>query len=137
MISSGHMKPRVPPPVVALVAVVVMWFLHRRLPMARWIEPPWSWLGIVPAAVGVGIDVRAFRHFRHVGTRARRTIRSAVSGLSSRSGPLDRPLTHSIVTPRAHWTGPGSIPRVPRHRIRTRNRDGWADRESIGRANGC
>jgi protein-S-isoprenylcysteine O-methyltransferase Ste14 len=90
MISSGHMKPRVPPPVVALVAAVVMWLLHRRLPMARWIEPPWSWLGIVPAAVGVGLDVHAFRHFRHVGTtvnpmqpqQATRLVTDGIFGLS-------------------------------------------------------
>src|SRR5580658_5796550 len=90
MISIERMKPRVPPPVVALLATIVMWFLHRRLPMARWIEPPWSWLGSVPAAVGVAIAARAFRHFRRVGTtvnpmqpsHATRLVTDGIFGIS-------------------------------------------------------
>ena len=90
MVSSERMKTRVPPPVVALIAAIVMWFLDRRLPMARWIGPPWSWLGLVPVAVGVAIDVRAFRHFRRVGTtvnpmqpeQATRLVTDGIFGIS-------------------------------------------------------
>jgi protein-S-isoprenylcysteine O-methyltransferase Ste14 len=62
------MKPRVPPPVVMLLAATLMWALDRWLPLARWIAPPWKWLGLIPAALGVVLAAAAIVRFRSAQT---------------------------------------------------------------------
>ena len=57
-------RPRVPPPVIALIAAVLMWVLHRRIPVVQWIFPPWNRFGAVTAGVGIGIGLAAFTRFR-------------------------------------------------------------------------
>ena len=64
------LKPRIPPPILMLLAVAVMWALCRWLPLAHWIQRPWNRIGAVPAAIGVLIAVAAFVRFR----RARTTV---------------------------------------------------------------
>jgi protein-S-isoprenylcysteine O-methyltransferase Ste14 len=64
------MEPRIPPPVVMLVAAALMWALHRWVPLGHWIAPPWNRLGGVVGAVGVAIAVAAVVRFR----RARTTV---------------------------------------------------------------
>lgn len=62
------MKPRVPPPIIALIAALAMWALHRWLPLGRWMPPPWHRLGLLPATVGIAISMTAFMGFRQART---------------------------------------------------------------------
>jgi protein-S-isoprenylcysteine O-methyltransferase Ste14 len=62
------MKPCIPPPALALAAGACMSALHRWFPLARCVSPPWQWLGLLPAALGVAISVMAFGRFRRVRT---------------------------------------------------------------------
>ena len=62
------MKPRIPPPIVMLAAAALMWALHRWIPLANWIAPPWNRLGSVPAEVGLVIAVAAIVRFRQART---------------------------------------------------------------------
>ena len=62
------MKPRIPPPVIALAAALLMEALHRWFPLAQWIFPPWLRLGALAAALGVAMSATAFRSFRRAHT---------------------------------------------------------------------
>ena len=48
---------RVLPPVYFFLTIVVMILLHELWPIARWLERPWTWLGILPVVLGVGVAV--------------------------------------------------------------------------------
>lgn len=76
------MKPRVPPPVIWLLAALLMWTLHRWMPIAHWIMSPWTWAALFPAAMGIGIIYDANVRFR----RAQTTI-----------NPLEPQLASSLV----------------------------------------
>ena len=84
------MKLRVPPPVITLIAAGVMWVLHRRVPLAYWIAPPWNRFGALAAGVGIAIDLMAVRRFRHARTtvnpmdpsRATRLVTDSVFSIS-------------------------------------------------------
>jgi protein-S-isoprenylcysteine O-methyltransferase Ste14 len=62
------MQPRIPPPIVMLLAATLMWVLHHWIPLSHWIATPWNRLGALPGAVGVAIAVAAFVRFRQAGT---------------------------------------------------------------------
>ena len=62
------MQPRIPPPIMTLLAAGLMWTLDHWMPLARWISAPWSRLGGLVATVGVAIAVAAFVRFRRMGT---------------------------------------------------------------------
>ena len=62
------MKPRVPPPLLMVLAATLMWTLNRWLPLYTWITPPWNRLGAVPAGLGVAIMIAAFLQFRQART---------------------------------------------------------------------
>ncbi len=63
------MKPRIPPPILMLLAAVVMWALSRWLPLSHWIGGSWNRAGAaVPAAIGFAIAVAALVRFRQVRT---------------------------------------------------------------------
>ena len=62
------MTPRIPPPVMALLAGLAMWVLQRLFPLSQWIALPWNWLSVLPATAGIVLASSAFRRFRHVGT---------------------------------------------------------------------
>jgi protein-S-isoprenylcysteine O-methyltransferase Ste14 len=64
----AFMKPRIPPPLMMLVAAALMWALHRWIPLVHWIAPPWTRLGGLPAVVGLGIAMAAAFRFRRAGT---------------------------------------------------------------------
>jgi len=64
------MKPRIPPPVIWLLAALLMWMLHRWMPIAQLIGSPWTWVALLPAAIGAGVIYDANTRFR----RARTTI---------------------------------------------------------------
>src|SRR5207247_4786539 len=59
-------SPRFYPPVLLLIAVVLMVVLHYVLPVARWLAWPWRALGALPIAmallVGFGGAVQFRRH---------------------------------------------------------------------------
>jgi protein-S-isoprenylcysteine O-methyltransferase Ste14 len=62
-------KPRIPPPILMLLAAGVMWALNLWLPLAHWIPGPWNLVGAaVPAAIGFVIAVAAFVRFHQVHT---------------------------------------------------------------------
>jgi len=77
------MKPRIPPPVIWLLAALLMWTAHRWMPIAQLIMSPWTWAALLPAAIGVGIIYDANVRFR----RAQTTI-----------NPLNPQLASSLVT---------------------------------------
>ncbi len=62
------MRPRIPPPIVMLLAAILMWVLDHWMPLGHWIEPPWNRLGALAGAVGIAIAVAAFARFRQAGT---------------------------------------------------------------------
>ncbi len=63
------MKPRIPPPILMLLAAAVMWALCRWLPLSQGIRGSWNRVGAaVPAAIGFVIAVAAFVRFRQVRT---------------------------------------------------------------------
>lgn len=64
------MRPRIPPPILMLLAAVLMWALDNWVPLGHWIAPPWNRLGGLAAAVGVAIAVAAFLRFRQARTTA-------------------------------------------------------------------
>ena len=61
---------RIPPPILALIAGLLMAALNRWLPLARCIPFPWSRLCAFPGALSVVIVATAFISFR----RARTTV---------------------------------------------------------------
>ncbi len=62
------MRSRIPPPIVMVLAALLMWALDWWMPLAQWIRWPWNRLGWLAAAVGVAIAVAARMRFRRVGT---------------------------------------------------------------------
>jgi protein-S-isoprenylcysteine O-methyltransferase Ste14 len=61
-------RPRIPPPIVTLLAGAAMWALDRWLPLGRWFEPPWHGLGALPALAGAALIIAASGRFRAVRT---------------------------------------------------------------------
>ncbi len=62
------MKPRIPPPLVMLLAATLMAVLHRWVPLGHLITAPWNRLGGLPAAVGIAFAMAAFLRFRQAQT---------------------------------------------------------------------
>ncbi|MEO7207268.1 MAG: isoprenylcysteine carboxylmethyltransferase family protein [Steroidobacteraceae bacterium] len=62
------MKPRIPPPIIWLLAAVLMWTLHRWMPLGQFIMSPWARLGLLPAAAGAGLIYAASARFRRAQT---------------------------------------------------------------------
>jgi protein-S-isoprenylcysteine O-methyltransferase Ste14 len=75
------MRPRIPPPILMVLAALLMWALDRWVPLARWIGPPWNRLGAVVAAFGGGIAAAAFVRVHQVGTTVNPTDPSKASYL--------------------------------------------------------
>lgn len=59
---------KIPPPVYALLAAGLMYWLHQNFPIAHWLSAPW--LAIFPAVLGGALDSWALLHF----TRAKTTV---------------------------------------------------------------
>ena len=57
-------SPRFYPPVLLLMAVVLMVALHYVLPVARWLAWPWRALGVLPIAVAVLVGFWGAVQFR-------------------------------------------------------------------------
>lgn len=61
-------KRKVLPPVYLLLAFALMELLHRVAPLGRFIEAPYSYLGVVPLLAGLLVSATAARSFRKAGT---------------------------------------------------------------------
>lgn len=59
------------PPVYFASAIALLILLHRIMPIVDLIDWPWSWIGLVPIALGIGIAVWAARLFSRAGTGLR------------------------------------------------------------------
>jgi protein-S-isoprenylcysteine O-methyltransferase Ste14 len=77
------MKPRIPPPLIWLLAAVLMWVLHHWLPLGQLLMRPWDRLALLPLALGIGIIFAASARFR----RAQTTV-----------NPLRPELASSLIT---------------------------------------
>jgi protein-S-isoprenylcysteine O-methyltransferase Ste14 len=62
------MKLRIPPPIIWLIAALLMWTAHRRLPLMELIVRPWTWLALLPLGLGIGIIYDANVRFRRAQT---------------------------------------------------------------------
>ena len=62
------MKPRIPPPVIWLLAALLMWTLHRGVPIVQLLTSPWTRLALLPVAIGIGIIYDANVRFRRAQT---------------------------------------------------------------------
>ena len=69
---------KIVPPVYMLLALLAMVGLHYAMPLASIVEPPYSYLGLVPLAVGMTICAIAARMFDRAGTPIRPFERSTV-----------------------------------------------------------
>ncbi len=56
------------PPVWFLLAIVTMIALHYLLPVVRWLEGSWRWIGAAPIAAGLGLALTGNIRFRRAGT---------------------------------------------------------------------
>src|SRR5271165_6750772 len=101
-----RIKPRIPPPLMLLVAAACMWALDRWLPLAVCILPPWNQLGWIPFVAGFAIDVASIVTFRRVGTTV---------------NPLQPAKASHLVT-----TGPFGYSRNPMYLGLTLLLTGWA-----------
>jgi len=59
---------RVVPPIWLLLALIASGGLDHLLPIARPLEPPVTWLGLAPLAVGVVLTAKGLGAFRRAGT---------------------------------------------------------------------
>jgi protein-S-isoprenylcysteine O-methyltransferase Ste14 len=62
------MQPRIPPPLVMLLAAALMWALHRWLPLGHLMATPWNYFAVLPVAIGRAITLAAGRRFRQAQT---------------------------------------------------------------------
>ena len=51
------------PPLLLLTAIVAMTSLHSVFPFARLIDGPWRFLGLMPALIGLGLNIWGSRLF--------------------------------------------------------------------------
>ena len=62
------MPPRIPPPLLMLLAGILMWSLHRWWPIDLLLAVPWNRIGALPIATGLVIAAAAVTKFRRTGT---------------------------------------------------------------------
>lgn len=89
---------RLYPPAYLLMALVAMLVLHACLPVRRWLQPPWSWLGVVPFFLGGVLTVRAAALFDRLGTPVRPFERSTVLVLDGAYRYTRNPMYLGMVT---------------------------------------
>jgi protein-S-isoprenylcysteine O-methyltransferase Ste14 len=61
-------KRKIVPPIYLLLSLIVMTVLHFWYPIARIIEPPYSYAGVVLVVLGIAITATAARGFAKAGT---------------------------------------------------------------------
>ncbi|MBI2992848.1 MAG: isoprenylcysteine carboxylmethyltransferase family protein [Gammaproteobacteria bacterium] len=64
----AEQKRRVVPPVYLLLTVLAMGAMHHWLPLYQWTSRPWSWAGLLPVLLGLGVTVTAALSFMRAGT---------------------------------------------------------------------
>ncbi len=64
-------KPRIPPPVYFVVAVITMILLHSFIPIGRWLSYPWRYFGIPIIVLGFSLSLGSGIFFRKLGTNPR------------------------------------------------------------------
>src|SRR5688572_1662601 len=62
------MKRPIYPVTYLLFALLLMAAVHLFLPIAHWLPDPYTWLGLLPAAIGLTILGRSILQFRRAGT---------------------------------------------------------------------
>ena len=67
-VTSGEQKRRILPPVYFFAALAIMVVLDRFLPVLALIEPPITYLGWAPFALGLAIAIAGKRQFDRAGT---------------------------------------------------------------------
>ena len=50
------LKPRVPPPVLALCIAALMWWMDWHIPLVRLLAPPWNSIGWGFIGIGLVVD---------------------------------------------------------------------------------
>lgn len=61
-------KRRIIPPVYLLLTLLAIAAMHQWLPLWQWAPRPWSWAGLLPVALGLGITVTSALAFRRAET---------------------------------------------------------------------
>jgi protein-S-isoprenylcysteine O-methyltransferase Ste14 len=61
-------KRRIVPPVYLLLTLLIMTGLYYLMPLARIVPVPWSYLGAILVALGIGLSVTGATSFRRAGT---------------------------------------------------------------------
>jgi protein-S-isoprenylcysteine O-methyltransferase Ste14 len=69
---------KIMPPTYLLISIVVMIALHFVFPAARIIPLPWNFLGLIPLALGVTINVMADKAFHKANTTVKPFEESSV-----------------------------------------------------------
>lgn len=75
---SNHAIPRIIPPVYFLVAIILMIVLNSLLPIGRWLQFPWRYLGIGPIVLGFLLSIGSGNLFRRLGTPPRPGLQATV-----------------------------------------------------------
>lgn len=69
-----------------LLALVAMGLLHVALPLGRVLPPPWRLAGLLPLAIGIGLNLAADRDFR----RAQTTVKPFAESRALLTGGIFR-----------------------------------------------
>lgn len=80
------------PPMYLLIAILVMVVLGFAFPILRVIPPVWNLLGLVPVALGIGINLAADRFFQQVHTTVKPFERSSALAVGSVYGISRNPM---------------------------------------------
>ncbi len=64
----GNSVPRIPPPVFMLLTVLCMILLNYYVPIGRWLNYPWRYLGIALIILGFTLGLGSGLYFRKLGT---------------------------------------------------------------------
>ncbi len=99
------LKPRVPPPVLALGVAALMWWMDRHIPLVRLLTPPWNRVGWGFIGVGFGVDAASVAAFFRAKTtvnplRLDRAASLVVTGLYRVSR---NPMYLGLITLLAGW----------------------------------
>lgn len=63
--------PRIPPPIHFLAGLIAMVLLNVYAPMARWLNSPWRYAGIIIIVLGFCLSIGSGIYFRKLGTNPR------------------------------------------------------------------
>lgn len=63
--------PRIPPPIFFLIGLIAMILLSSFVPIGRWLNYPWRYLGIIFLVLGFSLSLGSGLSFRRLGTNPR------------------------------------------------------------------